>query len=120
LHRSGGGFDTLYGGSGNDAFVFNAALGAATNIDTIRDFVAVIDTIYLENSVFTALTATGALAAGAFWKGSAAHDSNDRIIYNPSTGALFYDADGKGGAAAIQFATLSTKPPISARDFVVI
>ena len=43
------------------------------------------------------------------------------IIYNKSTGALSYDADGSGGhASAIQFATLTNKPVLTAADFHVI
>lgn len=48
----------------------------------------------------------GALSKDAFWIGSKAHDHSDRIIYNAKTGAVFYDADGTGREAAIQFATL--------------
>jgi Ca2+-binding RTX toxin-like protein len=51
----------------------------------------------------------------------AAHDADDRIVYNTATGALYYDADGIGGEAAIQFATLSGSPDhLTAADFAVL
>ena len=71
----------------------------------ILGFSAADDTIMLENNgVFTGL-ATGALPAGAFVIGTAAQDANDRIVYNQATGQLFFDADGSGAGAAVQFAT---------------
>src|SRR5262249_42503394 len=81
-----GGHDTLKGGAGADHFVFSS-LNAADS-DTISDFVAVDDTISLDNAVFAALGPDGALASNAFWSSSTgvAHDADDRIIYNSSTG----------------------------------
>ena len=49
-----------------------------------------------------------------------AEDADDRIIYNTTTGYLFYDADGSGAGAAIQFAQLSGAESIDAADFSVI
>ena len=130
MMTAGAGDDTLYGGLGNDqinggagadVFVFNTALGAA-NIDRIADFKTVDDTIWLENDgVFRAFTTTGALTAGAYNTGAAATQTDDRIIYNPLTGGLLYDADGVGGIAGVQFATL-TKPTgtLSSLDFIII
>jgi Ca2+-binding RTX toxin-like protein len=77
------------------------------------------DTIVLDNAIFTRL-ADGALLAGQFRIGTAAADANDYLIYNSSTGALSYDADGNGAGAAIRFATLQTKLALTAADFVVI
>ncbi|NGN42340.1 calcium-binding protein [Mesorhizobium sp. CGMCC 1.15528] len=114
----GKGADTLVGGDGNDSFVFNKPLGS-NNIDKINDYNVAQDTIQLENSVFTGL-AGGVLTAGAFYAGTAAHDASDRIIYNATTGALLFDKDGAGGAAAVQFATLSTGLAMSAGEFFVI
>jgi Ca2+-binding RTX toxin-like protein len=116
----GAGRDVLTGGAGKDVFVFDTALNKLTNVDSIVGFSHVDDTIRLENAVFTGLH-TGALKAAAFWIGSAAHDADDRIVYNGATGALFFDADGIGHhAAAIQFATLTNRPALLANDFVVI
>jgi len=124
----GAGNDTLTGGTGKDIFLFNAALNASTNKDTITDFNVLDDTIQLENSgtgLFTALAA-GPLSVGAFHSGTAniASEADDRIIYNTTTGALYYDADGSTGtAAAIQFAIIGTSSPhpaLTNADFVVV
>ena len=91
----GKGNDTLVGGADRDTFGFDAALNASTNLDRITDYSVADDTIQLENSVFTGLAA-GVLQAAAFFIGSAAHDSNDRIIYNSSNGTLLFDAMARG------------------------
>ncbi|WP_159997272.1 hypothetical protein [Roseomonas sp. 18066] len=104
--KGGAGNDTLTGGSGADQFHFNTALSASKNFDTIADFTAGEDSIYLAASIFKGLGAAGKLSATAFHVGSAAADAADRIIYNASTGVLSYDVDGSGSASAIQFASL--------------
>jgi Ca2+-binding RTX toxin-like protein len=78
------------------------------------------DRILLENAIFTALTATGALAGTAFAVGASATTAAQRVIYNSATGQLLYDADGNGAGAAVHFATLSTGLAVTAADFVVV
>ena len=122
--NGGAGKDTLTGGAGLDNFLFNTALSAATNLDTITDFSAINDTIQLENAIFKKLITAGALNAANF-KASLtgnATDSNDYILYETDTGKLFYDADGSGAGAKVQFALLgtATHPTITAADFVVV
>jgi serralysin len=117
--NGGAGNDVLTGGLGNDQFLFNTALNASANVDTIVDLDAVADTIRLENAVFTGLAA-GLLAAAAFFKGTAAHDASDRVIYNESNGALLFDRDGLGDTAAVQFATVSTGLGMTNADFLVV
>ena len=113
------GNDCLDGGTGTDQFIFSAALGAA-NVDTIQSYVAFDDVIVLDRTVFTAFTAAGALSASAFNTGTSASDADDRIIYNAGTGALLYDADGVGGTAAVQFATLTGAPALNNTEFLII
>ena len=114
----GGGNDVLYGLGGADSFVFTAAPGGA-NLTTIADFSAADDTILLDRNAFAGL-APGALNPNALVIGTQALDTNDRIIYNSATGQLFFDADGSGSGAAVQFATLAEAPAITAADFLVI
>jgi Ca2+-binding RTX toxin-like protein len=117
--NGGPGNDTMIGGAGGDSYIFNAAI-AAGHIDTIIGFVSGSDHILLDDSIFSAL-ATGALPSGAFRSGAAALDADDRIIYDPATGALYYDPDGNGAAVAqIQFAQLQGAPALASTDFVVI
>lgn len=113
-----GGSDALIGYGGSDTFKFTTALGSG-NLDTVVDFVTGIDRIALDDAIF-GLLPLGALTAGAFYTGAAAHDADDRIIYDGATGALFFDADGSGGGAAIQFAVLSQGLGLTASDFIVI
>jgi serralysin len=56
----------------------------------------------------------------AFHTGLAAHDVNDRIIYNNLTGDLYYDKDGTGAAAQIKFAMLDTPLPALANTDVFV
>jgi Ca2+-binding RTX toxin-like protein len=116
------GNDTLAGGSGKDTFVFNSSLSAATNVDTIVDYLAAADTIHLDNAVFTALTTVGPLSAAAFRANTTglAGDATDRIIYETDTGKLFYDFNGNAAGGGVHFATLSGAPTITAADFVVV
>jgi Ca2+-binding RTX toxin-like protein len=117
----GAGTDTLSGGAGSDSFVFDSSLGSG-NIDRILAFEAGgIDRIVLAGAngqPFGAL-ASGQLAAGSFVVGTAAIDANDYVVYNPTTGALLYDADGSGAGAAVQFATLPTGLNLNAASFQV-
>ena len=62
----------------------------------------------------------GTLNSNAFFAGTAAHDADDRIIYDQASGNLYYDADGNGAGAALLFATLQGAPALTAGDFTVI
>jgi len=69
--------------------------------------------------VFSALPG-GSLDPNAFVIAASAQDASDRIIYNSATGATFYDSDGNGAGAAVQFATLSPGLALTAQDFLVV
>jgi Ca2+-binding RTX toxin-like protein len=115
-----GGNDTLTGGAGADRFNFAAALNALTNVDQVEDFEAGSDKLVLKDDFFAGIGAVGALNPAAFVVGTAAADAADRIVYDSATGKLYFDADGTGVKAAVQFAVLSGSPTISAADFEVI
>jgi cysteinyl-tRNA synthetase len=115
----GAGKDVLTGNSGADIFVFETKLGAS-NIDTISDFSAKDDTIWLDDDIFAKAGKVGDLLSSAFHTGTKAHDASDRIIYDKLTGKLFYDADGTGKTAAVQFAQLDKNLGLTAGDFDII
>jgi Ca2+-binding RTX toxin-like protein len=117
--NGGLGNDTLTGGAGSNVFLFKTKL-SKNNIDKITDFVVSDDTIQLENAIFSKLAKTGVLNAAYFKIGAAATDSNDYLIYNKTTGALFYDKDGNGENAAVQFATLSLNLAMTNVNFFVV
>jgi Ca2+-binding RTX toxin-like protein len=114
------GRDDLFGRDGQDSFLFDTPLNAASNVDRIRDFNEADDTILLDDAVFSSSLGLGNISAGEFVIGTAAQDANDRIIYDSNTGALFYDSDGAGGSAAIQFAEVSTGLALTNLDFLVV
>jgi Ca2+-binding RTX toxin-like protein len=118
-----GGLDTLWGGVGTDTFVFRD-MGTA-NADRVADFVSGTDKLHLDDAAFTALGAAGAFSAGdaRFAAGAgftSAQDASDRVVYDTSTGRLYYDADGNGAGAAQLIATFTGNPSITATDIVVI
>ena len=113
--------DTLIGGAGEDSFRFSTDLGG-TNVDLIRDFDTGDDLILLDNAIFAAVGGEGVLGLGAFHQSAsgAAQDMGDRIIYDTDDGTLYYDADGSGADAAIEFAQLGRNLGLSAADFYII
>src|SRR5438067_2335282 len=120
--EGGAGNDTVSGGSGQDSFAFHE-FGAA-NADVLNDFAGNWDNLQLDAAAFTQIGATGRFASGdaRFYAAPGAtggHDADDRIIYNTSTGQLFYDADGNGPGAAQLIATLEGAPALVATDINV-
>jgi len=115
----GSGADTLTGGAGDDIFIFSTTLNPTTNIDKITDFTSGVDTILLSSSIFTVLNWAGDLHPDNFRIGTSALDGNDFIIFNKTTGALYYDPDGTGATVQVQFSTLAGAPVVAATDFVV-
>jgi Ca2+-binding RTX toxin-like protein len=114
----GTGNDTLVGGAGNDAFYFNTALSSTINVDRITDYAPVYDTLYLDDAVFSRLP-RGTISAASFYIGSAAHDSNDYVIYNKATGAVSYDSNGSAPGGAVHIANLAAGLALTAADIVI-
>lgn len=117
--RGLGGNDVLTGGAGKDKFVFDSTPNAVSNLDRITDYSVADDTIVLENAVFSAFTATGIMAASAFFAGSQAHDADDRIVYDKTTGGLFYDSNGSASGGSVRIADLSVGLSLTNKDFVI-
>ena len=122
--NGGLGNDMLIGGDGNDIFLFNSKISKTIdNIDTLLDFVSGVDKIQLSKSIFKGL-ANGQMTDSHFYSAAGATtaiDSMDRIIYNQSSGALYFDADGSGTKVdAIQIAIITGSAPLQASDLWVV
>ena len=114
------GNDTLTGSGAPDAFAFTSALNATTNVDTITDFKASgavdSDKIWLDDSIFSSLTA-GALAAADF---DTAFGAGKDIVY--SGDSLYFAANGAADSTGYtKFANITPRSGLSltAADFVV-
>jgi Ca2+-binding RTX toxin-like protein len=114
----GAGADSLTGGADADVFVFNQLKG----VDLITDFTSGSDRISLSKVAYAALGAKGVLGLDAFYAAEGAtkgHMATDRVIYNTSTGALYYDADGSGAGKAVQIAVLESNPVLDYSDVLI-
>ena len=119
-HLFGGrGTDELKGGGGYDTFHFDLPPNAG-GVDKIDDFKVGQDTLALSVNAFDKVGGLGVLNVAKFYTGAHAHDGSDRVIYNDETGALYYDADGKGGDAQVKFAKLHAGLHLSNADFLVV
>jgi Ca2+-binding RTX toxin-like protein len=118
------GNDKLTGKAGSDSFKLSSQPNALTNLDTITDFQPSIDKIQLSKAIFTAFTSSGTIDTKFFISGAdvvAAVDNYDHLIYDSTTGELFYDADASGVAFdPIQIALLATAPTLTSVDFSII
>lgn len=108
----GAGKDTLFGGLGADQFRLTNLLNQG--IDRIQDFQSGIDKIAISAlGLSGGLMAGKAITADQFLEttNSTATTINQRLIYDSTTGGLFFDADGAGlGSRAVQLATVYVDP----------
>jgi hypothetical protein len=93
---------------------------------TVNGFLSGVDEVILDSSIFLSLSGTGSpvdLDAANFVSRAGdneAQDADDFVIYNASTGGIYYDADGNGAGAAVLLMTLADMPSIVYDDFKVI
>lgn len=99
-------------------FVINSAVDGSNRVH-IADYSVEDDIFYLDDAVFAGLTARAYLVPSAFHMGATAADALDRIIYNPGNGKLFFDVDGSGPRAAVQFASVPPGLAMTHREFYV-
>jgi Ca2+-binding RTX toxin-like protein len=119
--NGGAGNDVLGGAGGSDTFIYGSS---GEGVDSLIDFSAPNDTISVSASGFGGgLTPGAAIGSAQFLSAAgaiAATAPTQRFIYNTTTGALLFDADGSdSGFAPVQFATLTTRPTISTADIFV-
>ena len=115
----GGDNDTMTGNSGEDDFNFNWDL-ADSGVDTITDFEVGIDEIWVAS--WWGGLSTEFLVANQFRSGAGVTTANaatQRVIYDTTTGDLYFDADGTGATAAVKFATLTNLAALTFGDFHV-
>jgi len=127
----GTGADILTGGAGaedffylshNDHFNQYGTLEANEGGDTITDFASGVDHITVSRYWFgfgniggpaAALTAQ---YADFISSGTAASSIRPTFFWNAATGALLFDADGTGGTAAVNIATLTNGATLTLND----
>jgi serralysin len=116
-----GGNDSLTGGSSADIFLFAHAF---EDPNTVTDFATATDKLRFDGSSFTQIGTSGNFVAGdaRFSANSTgtAQDASDRLIYNTSTGELWYDRDGNGATGGSLVAILESAPSLVATDIEVV
>ncbi|MDY6939024.1 MAG: GDSL-type esterase/lipase family protein, partial [Cyanobacteriota bacterium] len=124
--EGGAGNDTITGGSGADRFVYSAPTDGG---DVLTDFDSSENDRFeisaagfgsgLSAGVSLSLTdaVTGVFASGVapMAIGTSAH-----FLYDTASGVLSFDADGTGLSDAMEIATLSGAPTLSASDFSIV
>ena len=113
---AGTGNDTLTGGAGADTF----CMLSGTN--TITDFVHGTDILQFSHAKYSAITTWGSNEFYAAPGAIAGHISTDRIVYDTTTGYLYYDADGSGAGAAVLVALIgtTTHPTLDWQDIQLV
>lgn len=119
----GSGQDTFLGGAGNDIFIYYFASEGG---DAINDFSANQgnDDVFSFNGSAFGKLALGRLSAANFYSSSNANiglDSNDLFVFRQSDKTLWFDTDGKGGAAPVLMVDLqNTAANITVNDIWMI
>jgi serralysin len=114
------GSDVLTGGAGSDTFYF-ASAGGDFGVDTITDFTPAEDKIRLKTTgggVFAALgnsVDTSEFVVVSGFSPSAPGSTTNKLIYDPTNGALFFN----GGNGVLEVARLTPGLTITSNNFEV-
>ncbi|MET0238385.1 MAG: family 16 glycosylhydrolase [Sphingobium sp.] len=132
LLSGGNGSDTLRGGFGKDIligdtgtgrwqdfFVFDQTPGGQ-NVDTVMDFQRGLDKVQLSAGVFKGVGASGLLNDGALQFGTQSTSAGAHMVYDQTTGALYYDSDGTGASPQSLVAYFANLTSLTAGDFMII
>ncbi|MDP4299846.1 calcium-binding protein, partial [Leptothrix discophora] len=122
--QGGLGRDLLVGGTGADVFLFDTTPNATTNLDVVSGLEAA-DQFALSTGVFTGIGGAGALAAANFYSGAGLTGSTSAaqgagIYFDTTSGGIYYDADGQGGAASVQVATVTGGAAVTSSQFLLV
>ncbi|WP_445628064.1 beta strand repeat-containing protein [Nostoc sp. DSM 114167] len=114
----GDGNDSLIGGNGTDTFGF---YNYNRGVDTIYDFNATNELIQVDANGFGGGLSRGSLGTSQFTIGTSATTSNQRFIYDNSTGGLYFDRDGSAAEfTQVKFAQLSAGLSLTEKNFVLV
>ncbi|TSA39936.1 MAG: hypothetical protein D4R63_07615, partial [Methylococcaceae bacterium] len=117
---------TLLESTNSDSSGNNSVTQYQTSADAATEVVSVIDKIELHNDVMKTLGLTeDTITIDKFWTDAEVaegRDASDRIIYNTTTDALYYNADGSVNTASIQIELmgLSTHPTMTYQDLLIV
>ena len=104
----------------------NSVTHYQASADADTEVVLVIDKNELDNVVMIALGLTeDTITIDKFWNDAGVaegHNASDRIIYNTTTDALYYNVDGSGSTASLQIELmgLSIHPTLTYQDFLIV
>lgn len=107
--------DTLIGGLGSDVFVFSSKI-SAMNADIIEDYATGDDKIQLSSKIFTKLKG----AADYLCFGANSDTPIHYLIYDITTGKLFYDVDGNGSKAQVEIVEIGVGVNLQSNDIFIV
>jgi Ca2+-binding RTX toxin-like protein len=111
------GRDTLSGGPGNDVFLFTALF--AGNDDFVTDYIVADDSISIGSSLVG--LPPGPLPTPRFKNtASGAVDADDRLIYESTTGNLFFDSNGSTAGGRVLIADFASGLPMVAGEITLL
>lgn len=114
------GSGTVLQGTAHNTYFEQAPTATSSPID-IASFLSGNDHIEIDRAIFTGLAgdSAGALSASQFTIGTHATTASQHFVYDNTSGALFYDPNGAGGAS-YEIALLHGHPTLAASDFILL
>jgi hypothetical protein len=110
-------------GAGKDLVILADDLNNRSQrvVPRIHDFRRGQDKALIPIDVFPGfkMTKNGKLPKSSFVSGKRATNKNHRLIYDSSSGFLYHDRDGAGGATQQLIASFTNKPSLTAGDFLL-